>query len=115
MRNDVAGIRSRPGCITGGKVSSPQGTSTAPTDAKSIGARAISGRRPSKPGDGAGLLPSRRLLGMNDVMTVMDDLVVHLVVNLVMDRLLRLSGGNGNGDDGDGGEAEQKLAHDALK
>lgn len=47
------------------------------------------------------------------VMTVMDDLMVHLVVNRRV--LLGMSGGSGNGEDGDGGEAEQKLTHDALK
>jgi hypothetical protein len=47
------------------------------------------------------------------VVTVMDDLMVHLVVNRRV--LLSVSGGSGNGEDGDGGEAEQKLTHDALK
>jgi hypothetical protein len=47
------------------------------------------------------------------VVTMMDDLMMHLVVHRRM--LLSVSGGSGNGEDGDGGEAEQKLTHDALK
>jgi hypothetical protein len=47
------------------------------------------------------------------VVAMVDDLMVHLVVNRRV--FLGVSGGNGDGEDGDGGEAEQKLAHDALK
>jgi hypothetical protein len=44
------------------------------------------------------------------MVAMVNDLMVHLVVNH-----FGVSGGNGDGEDGDGGEAEQKLAHDALK
>jgi len=47
------------------------------------------------------------------VVAMVNDLMVQLVVNRRV--FLSLSGGNGDGEDGDGGEAEQKLAHDALK